>query len=653
MPAKAPAAPPARPAWWFGALAALALLAAVVASELLEWRYLQRPLLSVLQHTTGATVRLEGDFRLQLLRGPLLRVQHLSLPSVQFPGLEHLVDATDVRLRWRWLDLWRFAFGGTLRLHSLEVATLDAQLIRDTQGHTSWAMADNASGAALPSFGRLYIEQGNIRWTDAALATHIDFVVRSDAAGPQSGYRAKATGLVRSLPLDLDIVVGGALPLLRQGGTDRQDAALPVRVDGKVGRSVLHFDGTAAALFGAQQLAGDFTFAGPSLAAVGDPLRLTLPRTPPFVLAGRIEHDAGVWTLATPQLHVGRSRLAGDFRFDTRAAIPHLSGQLRGPLLQLADLGPAVGAAGEGGSNGSAQPAAARRILPTRQFDLPSLRDMNADVAVAIDTFDFGSPRIAPMLQLRTQLKLQDGRLQLEGLHAELAGGHVSGSSALDGTADTARWQADLRFDGIDIARWLRALQSKPGPAAPAYLTGELIARLKASGNGRSTAEILASLDGQAQLRLRNGTVSHLAVEAVGLDAAQALGVMVRGDRPLPMNCAVVALQLHKGVLTSQRAVVDTSDSTLHGAGHIDLNDETLALRLTVKPKDFSLFSLRAPVTITGTLAQPVVGVEGQALAGRALAAAALAVVAPPAALLAFLDFGDASTTNPCTQPAR
>jgi uncharacterized protein involved in outer membrane biogenesis len=199
----------------------------------------------------------------------------------------------------------------------------------------------------------------------------------------------------------------------------------------------------------------------------------------------------------------------------------------------------------------------------------------------------------------------------------------------------------------------LRALQSKPGPAAPAYLTGELIARLKAGGSGRSTAEILASLDGQAQLRLRNGTVSHLAVEAVGLDAAQALGVVVRGDRALPMNCAVVALQLHKGVLTSQRAVVDTSDSTLNGAGHIDLNDETLALRLTVKPKDFSLFSLRSPVTITGTLAQPVVGVEGQALAGRALAAAALAVVAPPAALLAFLDFGDAAATDPCVRAAR
>ena len=92
------------------------------------------------------------------------------------------------------------------------------------------------------------------------------------------------------------------------------------------------------------------------------------------------------------------------------------------------------------------------RILPTREFDLPSLRDMNADVAIAIDTLDFGSRDVAPMRKLRTQLKLQDGRLQLEGLQADVAGGHMAGTSGLDGTTDVARWNADLRFSGIDIA---------------------------------------------------------------------------------------------------------------------------------------------------------------------------------------------------------
>ena len=125
-----------------------------------------------------------------------------------------------------------------------------------------------------------------------------------------------------------------------------------MRIDGKAGRSTVHFDGTAGALFDAQRLAGEFKFAGPSLAAVGDPLGLTLPRTPAFELTGRLAHDAGVWTLVTPHLKIGQSQLAGDFRFDTNESAPRLSGQLRGARLLLSDLGPAVGTAGEGGSTG-------------------------------------------------------------------------------------------------------------------------------------------------------------------------------------------------------------------------------------------------------------------------------------------------------------
>lgn len=643
-------------AYRVAALGSTALLIGAGLSEAYEWRWLKQPLQAALQHTTGMPLRLDGDFRARLLRGPRLSVQRLTMQSPQFPGLPHLAQATDLHLRWHWFDLWRAAFGAPLRLQSLEVATLDAQLVRDVAGHTSWQLSRASRGngpAGLPRVGLLSVGKGHIRWTDAPLATHIDFVLQGARGGDAPGYSARATGLVRSLPLDLHVTTGGKLPLLRDDADTQPAAAMPLRVEGKAGRSTVFFDGTADALFDARRLAGEFRFAGPSLAAVGDPLGLTLPRTPAFELAGRLAHDTGVWSLATPHLKIGQSHLAGDFRFDLNPAVSRLSGQLRGRLLRLADLGPAVGTAGEGGSGGKLQARPGARVLPTNEFDLPSLRAMNADIAVAVDTLDFGSRDIAPMQRLRTQLTLQDGRLQLADLQAEVGGGRMSGTTTLDATADTARWFADLGFTGIDIARWLRALQKNGDAAAPATLSGELVARIKVAGNGRSTAQIIGSLDGQAQARLRNGALSHLAVETAGLDLAEALGVMVSGDRLLPLACALVELELSKGVMSVQRAVVDTTDSSLHMLGRIDLNDEVLDLRLTVQPKDFSLFSLRAPVTVTGTLAQPVVGIEGKALAGRALAAAALAVVAPPAALLAFLDFGERDAVDACARKPR
>jgi uncharacterized protein involved in outer membrane biogenesis len=199
-----------------------------------------------------------------------------------------------VRLRWHWLDLWRSAFGAPLHLQSLQVATLDANLIRDIDGHTSWQLPGSPQQGRLPRFGLLAIEQGHIRWTDAPLATHIDLVVQGADAGSATAYKVKATGLVRSLPLDLDIVAGGMLALLRDDADDAASAPMPLRIDGKAGRSTLHFEGTVTALPDARRLSGKFSFAGPSLAAVGDPLGLVLPRTPAFNLAGHIAHDAGV-----------------------------------------------------------------------------------------------------------------------------------------------------------------------------------------------------------------------------------------------------------------------------------------------------------------------------------------------------------------------
>jgi uncharacterized protein involved in outer membrane biogenesis len=300
---------------------------------------------------------------------------------------------------------------------------------------------------------------------------------------------------------------------------------------------------------------------------------------------------------------------------------------------------------------------------------------MDADVQLAIAELDFGSDALNPLRDLRSRLLLRRGVLRLEELQAQVAGGRFHGTTRLDPNVEPARWSADLRFANVDIAGWIAGLrparaggapsrpnaarlrqerrQAHAGGAQPvhAYLTGALGGAVKASGHGRSVAEILGSLDGRAQLMLREGALSHLATEAMGLDVAQALGVMVRGDRPLPLRCAWLDLALQNGVVLPQQAVVDNADSELRIGGQVNLRDESLALRLVARPKDISPFSLRAPVTVHGTLAEPRVGVEGGALAGKAVGAVALgAAVGPLAALLPFVDLGVGSDQDACVR---
>ncbi len=376
-----------------------------------------------------------------------------------------------------------------------------------------------------------------------------------------------------------------------------------------------------------------------------------------------------MWHLQAERGAIGNSLLNGDFRLDTRVEPPLLQGRLGGRHVNLADLGPAVGVPQDDASGPR------DRVLPQCRFDLPSLRDMDADVQVAIDELDFGSDALNPLLDLRTQLRLQDGVLQLKDLGAHVAGGRFRGTTVLDANVEPARWTVDLRFGTVDIAGWVAGVrpdnaaakaaaqdtsalrqqreQAREGGDQPvlSYLSGALDGAIKASGQGQSVAEILGSLDGRAQLMLRDGTLSHLATEAIGLDVAEALGVLVGGDRPLPLNCAWLDLAVHNGVVQPLAAVLDNEDSEVRVTGQANLRDESLAVRIVARPKDISPFTLRTPVTVGGTLASPEVGIETGRLAGKAVGAVALgAAIGPLAALLPFVDLGVGEGDDACAR---
>jgi uncharacterized protein involved in outer membrane biogenesis len=298
---------------------------------------------------------------------------------------------------------------------------------------------------------------------------------------------------------------------------------------------------------------------------------------------------------------------------------------------------------------------------------------MDADVNVAIDEVDFGTDAMAPLKGLKTRIHLDAGVLRLDDLQASVSGGQFKGMTQLDANAQPAKWQARLDVAGVDIAGWMRGMRKDAAPPAPSanatkalkkereqarqggeqavrsYVTGVLSAKLDVRGAGNSTADILGSLNGPVDLTLRDGTISHLATEAMGLDLAQALGVLIRGDHPLPLNCARFDMVARNGVLEPRLAVIDNRDSTVRIDGHVNLRDESMALRLVAKPKDWSPLSLRTPITVTGTLGNPDVGIEGRRLAGRVLGALALGAAAgPAAAVIPLIEQGDKTGGDPC-----
>lgn len=297
-------------------------------------------------------------------------------------------------------------------------------------------------------------------------------------------------------------------------------------------------------------------------------------------------------------------------------------------MLALQDLAPSVGAQ-ELSANSS-------RVLPQKKLDIPSLNAMDAHVDVAIDRLDFGSAAIAPLSALRVKLHLRGGLLKLEDLSAQVAGGTVRGDSSLQAKGDQAPQAA--------------AAPAAKALATPvvALITGLLRARVSLAGNGRSVAEVLASADGQVQAALTGGTMSHLVTELAGLDLAQSLGVLLSGDKALAMRCARVQARVAQGVVGPVQGVIDNTDSVIRVDGQIDLRNESLALRLRAEPKDLSPLSLRSPVSVGGSLADPRVSVDAGAIAAKVLGAVALGAVAPILAWLPLVDPGETEAEDPC-----
>jgi uncharacterized protein involved in outer membrane biogenesis len=630
------------------ALGIAAVLAAALAiGESSGWPVLRSPLQSLLQRSAGVPVALDGRFHLSLIGQPSAEVGRLRVAAAQGLDLPHLVDGRDLRLAWRWGDLWRWRQGDApLRLRELSAQALDAHVVRDAQGRASWRLGRGDAAAErgdddMPQVDLMTLRNGHVRIADAPFDTAlaIDIGGQDGSAAADAGYRARVEGRWRALELALDVKTGGALPLLRSDGADV--APLPLRVQGRAGAAQLAFDGQAQALWGARRLDGLLQLSGPSLAEVAAPLKMALPSTPPFELRTRLVHDAGLWQLGAAQARIGRSRLAGDLRFDARTRPGRLTGTLTGARLALGDLGPAVGAP----VRKPVARAPGERVLPQRRFDLPALDRMNADLQIALDELDLGTDTLAPLGRVRTRLVLQDGVLDLRELDAVVAGGRVAGSTRLDATRDPARWGADLRLAGVRIDRWLQGTAGR-------YISGVLSGDLGLRGTGRSTAQILGSLDGKAQLHLRDGALSHLVTEALGLDVAEALGLVIRGDKPLPLRCASADVQVQDGVARLQRALLDNRDSTIRVAGSINLRNETLELAARTRSKDFSPLALRAPITVTGPFARPQLGVEGGKVAGRVVGALVLgAVVGPVAALIPLADPGSSDAGDPCAAP--
>ena len=479
----------------YGVLGVVVLLVvAVCVCEAVEWPFLRHPLETKLSRILDRPVAFGDKFGVRLFGSVRAHTDSMTIGPAPAGG-PTLVDdagkprdfmhANSVKLALSYgtlFDQWK-GTGQPLEVKLLDVDGLELNLKRDADGHANWQFgaaqpATSASSPQLPKFERLNVRNGEVRIVDEPLQITADAqvatregsaeaaaIAASGASTPQvrvatvgaasivgsapiaasggtatparqplaiddntPGLQVDGKGTYRKAPLLIQLRSSGVLPL---AASDASALAVPLWLDVNADKTHIRVDGTATDLLHFGGMDATFVASGPSLAAVGDALGVTLPTTAKFATHGRLQKHGAVWDAGIAAMDIGSSRLNGDFKFDTAPDVPVLTGKLGGARLALADLGPAFGAAPPD-APASASNAKPGKVIPDRTFDIPSLKAMNANVGVQLAELDLGTTRLEPFKPLQGHITLQDGVLNLKELLARTSAGEVQGGIGLD-----------------------------------------------------------------------------------------------------------------------------------------------------------------------------------------------------------------------------
>ena len=177
----------------------------------------------------------------------------------------------------------------------------------------------------------------------------------------------------------------------------------------------------------------DVALEGPGLKELGQSLKLSLPVTPPYDIKGKVTHEADAqrWNLVAIRGTIGDSDVGGDISLELTSARPTVVADLRSKRLDFDDLGVVVGAPpdtqpGETASAAQRQQAAAAEarphVLPDKPLSLPDLQAVDARIKFEGEKVQ---ARMVPLEQLKLEATLQDGKLHIEPMRLEVAGGEL------------------------------------------------------------------------------------------------------------------------------------------------------------------------------------------------------------------------------------
>ncbi|HSZ73636.1 MAG TPA: AsmA family protein, partial [Rhizomicrobium sp.] len=595
------------PAWLIISVA----IALVIAVFLLvfQWNWLRAPVARYASRESGREVQIAGNLKVHLFSWhPSATVEGLTVSNPAWAPSGDTLNIPKLYVQTRLGALLH----GQVSLMRVVVTNPHIALLRDRRGRANWELgktaSENAEPLDLPPIKQFLVENGQLEITDLLRRLRFTGTISSqeNAGGLSTAFWLTGDGTLNNRKFQMHVTGGPLINIERSKPYDFD-------MDVSAGTTHVEAKGAITHPFNLGQISAAATFSGPNFADLYDLTGLALPGTPPYRVTAHITRYGRHYTLSGLQGRVGRTDLAGWASVDMSTGHPYLEADLHSTNAYLTDMGPLFGARPPAQAVATAaklakvpvatatreiaQKTDASHLLPDFPLNTDRLRQMDAKVNYRADkviSADF------PLHTLMLKLTLQKGVLTLDPVSFAFAAGKLSGMLQIDARNEVPSVNLDARLQNVNLDQFAAGKQP--------LVKGVLEARAKVHGTGNSVHKAASTMSGTVVAVVPQGTINQRSAELLGIDVDRAL--FLPADKETNLRCAVGGFQAQNGVLTTETFLVDTDVVKATGTGTLNLRDETVDMQIKGEPKKFTFFRLRTPITVTGPIAHPTLGVK-------------------------------------------
>jgi AsmA family protein len=589
------------------------MLAAAVLTALFDWNWLRLPLQHYLSEKSGREITIDDlHVKLGLHLEPTVRLRGVHIPNASWASSQPMADAGEAIFTFSLRSVWQ----DRPVISRLVLRDANVVLERHANGLRNWRLLNpEARGPGKIRVLTLEPHRSQIRFVHHG----IEFEVAAAASPRQHEATARKDEPVLSNRIDFKgSYLGTRFSGVTLTGTRvsfiDSGIAFPVRGHISSGSTRLDIDGVLADVLALSAMDAKVRIEGPSLSRLYPFAHFRPAASRPYELEAQVIYGNSVYTARRLRGKIGDTRIAGELTYNRQNQRPFVSAALESDRADIDDLSaladinypaaeaPAQNQEAADTAEGRASPRPPKLIdsghKGNRLFDVPihvdRLKALDARVTMFAKRLDAAE---MPALESgRLTLNLDDGRLQLDPVELGMAGGRVAGSVTVNVNDQPPSSEATINASDIRLERMFPSIAAASRSVAPVGV------RMRLAGRGKSLAGMLGDGTGFLAAMMERGSISNLADAKLGMNTMKILGLSIRGDRDIAINCGAVAFDFRNGKGKSRSVVLDTEETRVDGVGTIDLRALQLDLTLTPRLKKPAIFSREKSIRVQGPL---------------------------------------------------